>query len=162
MTATAEQLQPLAWLQYSGNTNQAVGAINTSVDLNWQNDRESFPNGLLVKQSLTAFRALRDCTVRVSTMVATDGSGNNQGCGLRAERNGTIIPWSGSKGFLRGNETECPSVVQHFLCDLDANQDLTIQFVNTDGGTNTAVDAITNLDGAVDGRTCLVEVVRLR
>lgn len=165
MTATAQLLNPVAWLQYGlgANTNLSGAGVGATVALSLTVDRESFPNGLLLKQSATAFRALRNMVVEVHYSIDIDSDTNNIGSGGFVTRAGVAIPWSFSAVSTRADNDDSGNVGRSFLTQVSANQDLVLNMIKREAGaTITAVATPTSVGALIlNGTGMAVRVVRL-
>lgn len=154
---SARQARPQAYLQYSNAADQNIaGVAGVTAVVALATDQSSFANGLLDKPSASQFRALRDCTVRVSYGVNLDSTANDDGFEVHCYYNGTtVIEQSRSGGDSRASLTEPNGDASRtFLVDLNANDYIELRILKLEGGNTQTVRTF--------GTMLLMELIRLR
>lgn len=151
-----QQARPQAWLQYQAAADVNFGTIaGTTAIVDMATDRSSFANGLLDKPTNSRFRALRDCTVRVSFGAVMDTTGNDDGVEVRCLLNSaTVVEQSRTGVDARASTAEPVTASKTFLVDLNANDYLELQGNKLEGGQTSTFVAT--------GTSMLMELVRLR
>jgi hypothetical protein len=155
--AKAGNPSPVAYLQYEMPSTTALGAVvGTWTTIVLSTDLNSFPNSYLDKPTTSRFRALFDCTVRVSYRCRISPSGNNVGVDARLLLNGTTDVGNRSHvrdGANRTSAAENNGMGATCLVDLNANDYIELQ------GSPAEAAAVSF---QTDQTMMLVELVRLR
>jgi hypothetical protein len=154
---SARQGRPDAYLQYSNAAAQNIaGGAGTTAIVALATDQGSYPNGLLDKPTTSQFRALRDCTVRVSYGVNLDSTANDDGFEVHCYLNGTsVIERSRAGGNSRASANEPGGDASRtFVLDLNANDYIELRILKLEGGLTQTVRTF--------GTMLLMELIRLR
>lgn len=155
--AKAGNPSPVAYLQYEMASTTSLGNnVGTWTTIVLATDLNSFPNGYLDKPTTSRFRALFNCTVRVTYRCRISPSGNNVGVDARLLLNGTTDVGNRSHvrdGSNRTSVAENTSFSVTCMIDLNANDYIELQGTPAEGAT---------VSFAADQTMVLFELVRLR
>lgn len=138
-------------LSYSNNALQSIAA-NGTANINFQTDRDSFPNGLLTKVNNTDFRADFNGYVQISFKVVYYTNNNDKIIRFRIVKNGTGLDYAGVRGQGRGAATELRTLSATIMFAVATNDVFRLEGTDLDNsGINIPIDGAT-----FSIRTCII------